>query len=75
MAKLRLNDLRKMSRKDREKRLGELKRELMNIKGKVLSGGIDESVGQIRKLRRTIAQIYTINREEELKINISQKKK
>jgi large subunit ribosomal protein L29 len=63
MAILRKSKIREMSPQEREKKLQELKTELLNLRAKAQIGSV-ESAGQIRELRRTIARIITINKEE-----------
>ena len=63
MAILRKSKIREMSPQEREKKLQELKTELLNLRSKAQTGSV-ESAGQIRELRRTIARIITINKEE-----------
>ena len=65
---LRSTEIRKMKASDREKRLGELRTELLNHRAKVASGGALETPGRIRAIKRTIARILTIERELELGI-------
>ncbi|MFX0014706.1 MAG: 50S ribosomal protein L29 [Promethearchaeota archaeon] len=61
---LRKTEIRKMTRKEREKKLTELKTELLTLRGKARTGAV-ESSGRVRELRRTVARILTINKEEE----------
>ena len=63
MAILRKSKIREMSEKEREKKLQELKTELLTLRSKAQTGSI-ESAGRIRELKRTIARIYTISKEE-----------
>ena len=57
-------EIREMSREEREKLLRELRMELIKLQTKRKSR---EPVGaDIRNIKRTIARILTINREEEL---------
>ena len=60
-------EIRKMAPKDRKTRLDELRRELMQERGVQAMGGSTPSPGKIRTLRREIARILTIQREDELK--------
>lgn len=62
MAILRKAQIRKMSQSEREKKLEELKTELLTLKGKTRTGSV-ESAGRIRELRKTVARILTINKE------------
>ena len=64
--KLRPEDIRKMSREEREKLLREFKEELITLRHKA-AVGVLENPGRLRELRRNIARILTINREEELR--------
>ena len=52
-----------MSVKEREKKLKELKTELLTLRSKAQTSAI-ESAGRIKELRRTIARIITISKEE-----------
>ncbi len=67
MAMLKPDDIRKMSREEREKLLKEFKAELIKLRYQAAMGHIDNPA-RIRILKRTIARILTINREEELGI-------
>ncbi len=62
------DDIRKMSREEREAKLRELKQELIKLRYQAKMGHIDNP-GRIRVVKRTIARILTINREEELGIS------
>lgn len=63
LAILRKQKIREMSSKERETKLQELKTELLALRAKTQTGSI-ESAGRVRELRRTIARILTINKEE-----------
>ncbi len=63
---LKAREIRAMSREEREKKLRELRLELMKLRMQAQLGTL-ENPGRIRAIRKTIARILTINREEELK--------
>ena len=63
--KIRPDEIRKMSREERLKLLEELRVELINLRHKAAAGTL-ESPGRLREIRRNIARILTIMREEEL---------
>ena len=63
MAILRKSQIRKMTLKEREDKMNELKTELLSLRAKSRTGSV-ESSGRVRELRRTIARILTINQEE-----------
>lgn len=61
---MRVKEMREMSCEDRKKRLGEFKTELLRLRTMVRAGGTIENPGRIRNLRKTIAQILTIESEK-----------
>ena len=63
---LRSSEIRNMPKDERDKQLHELRSELMNEKGIASMGGQPNSPGRMRSLKRQIARIETIKREEEL---------
>lgn len=65
MAILRVKDIRKMSREERERKLTELRAELTKLRMIVMAGGAVDKPARIREIRRTIARILTINNEED----------
>jgi large subunit ribosomal protein L29 len=65
MAILRVKEIREMSMEERRRKLEELRAELTRLKAMVRAGGSIENPGRIKELRRTIARILTVMREEE----------
>ncbi len=65
--KVRADELRKMSKEERERLLREWRRELITLRHKARAG-ILEDTARIRELRRNIARLLIIMREEELGI-------
>jgi large subunit ribosomal protein L29 len=64
---LRIKELRKLNDEDLEKKLNELKLELLKERGNVEMGGNVKNPGRIRIIRRDIARILTLKREKEKK--------
>jgi len=64
---LRMREIREMSRDEREKRLAELKAELVRLRTMIKAGGTIENPSRIREIRKTIARILTVNNEERRK--------
>jgi large subunit ribosomal protein L29 len=62
---LKAAEIREMPVAERQSRLQELRHELMQERGVQAMGGSTPSPGKIRTLRREIARILTIQREEE----------
>jgi large subunit ribosomal protein L29 len=67
MAILKSKEIRAMKEADREKQLKDLRSDLLKQRAITATGGAPESPGRIRELRRTIARILTIRREEAMK--------
>ena len=65
MALLRTKEIRAMDPAGRLKKLDELRGDLMHERGIAAMGGAPVSPGKIRAIRRSIARILTIIREEE----------
>ncbi len=61
---LRMRDLREMSPGERERRLRELRTELLRLRTMVEAGGAVENPARIRELKRTVARILTVENEE-----------
>lgn len=72
---LRLKNIHKMSQEERLKNLSDLRIELARLKTMVRAGGAVEKPGKIRELRKTIAQIFTIENEYKLGIRVEKEKK
>ncbi len=65
MAILRSAEIRKMNLKDRAGKLQELRKELLKLKSQKSAGAsLEKSSGKIKAIKKTIAKIYTIVREE-----------
>ncbi len=71
---IRLKDINNMSTEDRNKKLGELRAELSRMRTMISAGGAVENPTRVRELRRTIAQILTIENEQKLGIRQSESK-
>lgn len=74
MAIIRLKDINNMSTEERNKKLGELRAELSRMRTMISAGGAVENPTRVRELRRTIAQILTIENEQKLGIRQSESK-
>jgi large subunit ribosomal protein L29 len=57
--------MRKLNPEDSEKKLNELKLELLKERGNVEMGGNVKNPGRIKIIRRDIARILTLKREKE----------
>ncbi|MCK4366901.1 MAG: 50S ribosomal protein L29 [Thermoplasmata archaeon] len=67
MALLRTSEIREMNRGERQKKLKELRNDLMHERGVAAMGGAPASPGRIRAIRSNISRLLTIIREEEVK--------
>jgi large subunit ribosomal protein L29 len=64
MALLRTKEIRAMDVPAREKKLRELRDELMHERGVAAMGGAPPNPGKIRALRKNIARLRTVESEE-----------
>ncbi|OKY78893.1 MAG: Ribosomal protein L29 [Candidatus Methanohalarchaeum thermophilum] len=64
MAILKPDDIREMSTEERKNELLDLETELVNERAVAAAGGQPENPGRIKEIRKTIARIKTIMREE-----------
>jgi large subunit ribosomal protein L29 len=74
MPLIRLKDIRGMDSDARLDRIGEFNTELLRLKTMVGAGGTVENPARIKELRRAIARILTIEREDKLGIRAKQEK-
>ena len=63
---LRVKEIRGMSSEDRSRKLGELRTELVRLRTMIKAGGSVENPARIKELRKVIARILTIEREQSL---------
>ena len=63
MAILRLKDIRDMSSEKRKEKISEFRTELARLRTMVEAGGSIDNPTQIREIRKTIAQLLTIEAE------------
>ncbi|MCD6203707.1 MAG: 50S ribosomal protein L29 [Methanophagales archaeon] len=69
MSIFRIEDIRKMSDKERREELESLSTDLLRERGMVATGGSSENPGRIREIRRTIARLKTVESEIKKGIN------
>jgi large subunit ribosomal protein L29 len=65
---MRIKEIVDMSSEDRTKKLVELRAELARIRTMINAGGAVENPTRVRELRKTIAQILTVENENKLGI-------
>jgi large subunit ribosomal protein L29 len=63
---VRMNDIRKWTSEELEKKLEEYRSELLEQRALQASGGAIENPGRIREVRRTVARILTVINEKKL---------
>ncbi|MCD6278882.1 MAG: 50S ribosomal protein L29 [Desulfurococcales archaeon] len=66
------DEIRKMSPEERKKLLNDLRIELIKLRTQAFLGTLT-NVGRIRVVRKNIARILTVLREEELKVKQGKK--
>ena len=62
---LRKRELKQMLPEERDKKLTELRTELVRLRTMVASGGTVENPGRIREIRKVIARLLTVQAEKE----------
>jgi large subunit ribosomal protein L29 len=67
MAILRSKEIREMKEEDVQKKLNDLKNELMKFRSQVAQGVNLEKPGRVKAIKRTIARILTIRKSKEVK--------
>jgi large subunit ribosomal protein L29 len=68
MAIMRIKDIVALSSEDRAAKLIDLRAELARLKTMIRAGGAVENPTRVRELRKTIAQILTVDNEKKLGI-------
>jgi len=62
---MKIKEIRKLKLTDQEKRLKELKLELLKERGNIEMGGNIKNPGRIKIIRRDIARLLTLKNERE----------
>jgi len=62
---MRIKELRELKTDDQEKRLKELKLELLKERGNIEMGGNVKNPGRIKTIRKDIARLLTLKKERE----------
>jgi len=63
VAILHIKEINKMKDEELDKRLFELKKELMKSRAKISQGVAPDKPGRVKEIRRTIARILTVKRK------------
>lgn len=63
---LRMSQIREMTPEERDRRLEELRTELSKLKTMIEAGGSVDNPGRVRALKKAVARILTVKREEEI---------
>jgi large subunit ribosomal protein L29 len=63
MAILHIKEIRKLKPEELEKKLADLKKELMRMRTQIAQGTPPEKPGRVKQIKRTIAKILTVKNE------------
>ena len=63
---MKVNEIRNLTAAEMDEKVAGLKEELFNLRSQLATGQL-ENPGRIREVKKTIARIKTVQREEELK--------
>ena len=66
---MKLKEIRKLTDDQRKARLVQYRKDLMDYRAQLSSGGSIDDPGRIKDIKRAIARLLTIEREAELGIN------
>jgi ribosomal protein L29 len=66
-----MKEITALTAEDRTKKLSELRTELSRIRTMISAGGAIENPTRARELRKTIAQILTVENEQKLGIRVT----
>jgi large subunit ribosomal protein L29 len=62
---MKINEIREMSAEDLDKKLAELKEELFNLRFQMATGQCENPM-KIREVKKSIARIKTVQRQNEI---------
>ncbi len=71
---VRIKEIASMTSDERAKKLGELRAELSRLRTMISAGGAVENPTRVRELRKTIAQLLTVENEFKLGIRTTEAK-
>lgn len=63
---MKIKEITKLKGDELDKKLAELKTELMKLKGQAATGTPPKSPGQIGKIKKTIARILTVKQQQHI---------
>lgn len=63
MAILKTSEIRDMGKDELQEKMNDLKKELVEEKGQIETGGFADNPGRLKEMRRTIARIKTVLNE------------
>tara|TARA_Y100000310_G_C20617742_1_gene781563 strand:- start:956 stop:1177 length:222 start_codon:yes stop_codon:yes gene_type:complete len=72
--KIKGKELRKLSNKELDNKLLEMRKNLLKVNAKIATGTTPENPSMVRNLKKTIARIHTIKTEKQKKEDPVKKK-
>ena len=69
---MKIKELRKLKQEDVDKKYKQIVQELMILRGQAATSTPPKNPGQIKQIRRTIAQIKTLQKEKEIQDKITE---
>ena len=67
MAIIHIQEMRKLKPEELDKKMIELKKEFMRMQTQISQGTAPEKPGRVKQIKKTIARILTIKKENEVK--------
>lgn len=70
---MKAKEIRAMNKEELEKKLGELRKELIKINAQISTGTTPKSPGHVKQIKKNIAKILTIIHEKKEKQEVDKK--
>ncbi|MEA2075128.1 MAG: 50S ribosomal protein L29 [Euryarchaeota archaeon] len=74
MSIFRIEEIRRMSEKERNEELESLMKDLLHERGIIATGGSPDNPGRVGEIKRTIARIKTVQGEEQIEAETAEER-
>jgi len=61
---MRMKEIRDLTPEEKEKRIMDLRAELLRLQAMVKAGGTVDDPGRIKEIKKTLARLFTVQKEE-----------
>jgi len=74
MSIFRIEEIRRMSEKERREELESLMKDLLHERGIIATGGSPDNPGRVGEIKKTVARIKTVQRDEQREAERAEKR-